>query len=207
MEFRELFAKYSPLLKKHRLPLSLGALGMMFFAYGLIGLFVSNKTASEDIVFEVSSGKNSNEEKIILVDVEGAVVKPGLYKLPLNSRIQDGLVAAGGMSALANREYVAKNLNLATKLTDGGKIYIPNVGEALRPGSVLSGSLQTGGGGDLVNINSSSQAQLEALPGVGPVTAEKIIGGRPYGSVQELLSKKIVGSKVFGQIKEKITIY
>jgi len=207
MEFQKLLDKYSPFIKRNILTLIMGALGMIFFAYGLMGLLVSSKTASEDIVFEASSEKSSNEEKIILVDVEGAVVKPGLYKLPLNSRIQDGLVAAGGMSALANREYVAKNLNLAIKLTDGGKIYIPSVGESVGSSSVLSGFSQTGGGGDLVNINSSSQAQLEALPGIGPVTAAKIIGGRPYGLVDDLLSKKIVGSKVFDKIKDKITVY
>lgn len=182
---------------------------MIFFAYGLIGLFAANKTSSEDIVFEASSSakQNPSEMKTIFIDTEGAVVKPGLYKLPQDSRIQDALVAAGGLSASADRNFVSKNINLAIKLTDGAKIYIPNISEAVSGSSVLSGSSQTGGGGDLVNINISSQAQLEALPGIGPVTAQKIIAGRPYNSVDELLNKKVVGSKVFNQIKEKITIY
>lgn len=201
MDANELVSRYSPLLKKHWLPLSLGALGMMFFAYGLIGLFLTNKTASDDIVFEANSAQqNPSEAKTIFIDIEGAVVKPGLYKLPQDSRIQDSLVAAGGLAALADREYIAKNLNLATKLTDGAKIYIPFVGEVLRLGSGLNSSSQ-------VNINNSSQSQLEDLPGIGPVTAEKIIAGRPYGSVDELLTKKIVGSKVFDQIKDKISVY
>ncbi len=210
MDTQELVSKYLPLIKKNWLPLGLGILGMILFTYGLIGLFVANKTASDDIVFEANSASGKTTQvKTILVDIEGAVVKPGLYKVLQDSRIQDALVAAGGLSALADRIFVSKNINLAIKLSDGAKIYIPNVSEAVSSSSVLSGSSQTGagGGGDLVNINSSSQVQLEALPGIGPVTAQKIIEGRPYSSIDELLSKKIVGSKVFSQIKDKVTVY
>lgn len=207
MDKDELVSKYLPFLKKHWLPLSLGALGMIFFVYGLIGLLIGNNSASDEIVFEASSKKDSIEVKIILVDIEGAVVRPGLYKLPQDSRIQDGLVAAGGLAASADREYIAKNLNLATKLTDGAKIYISSVGEAVVGGAVLNSSSQVGTVGNLVNINTSSQSQLEALPGIGPVTALKIIGSRPYGGVDELLKKKIVGSKVFDQIKDKVSVY
>jgi len=207
MDTKELILKYLPVLKKHWVPLCLGALGTIFFAYGLIGLFLTNKTASDDIVFEVNSAQqNPSETRIIFVDIEGAVVKPGLYKLPQDSRIQDGLIAAGGVSATADREYVAKNLNLATKLTDGAKIYIPSIGEALSGMSALNASSQNLAG-SLININTSSQTQLETLSGIGPVTASKIVGGRLYNSVEELLSKKIVGSKVFDQIKEKISVY
>lgn len=208
MDTNELILKYPPLLKKHWLPLSLGILGMIFFAYGLMGLFVANKTGSEDIIFEASSAKQSPiEVKTILVDVEGAVVKPGVYKLPQNSRIQDAFVAAGGLDASADRKHIAKNFNLAIKLTDGAKIYVPFVGEAVSGGQVLNASSEGIIVGNLININTSSQSQLEALPGIGPVTAGKIIAERPYGSIQELLDKKIVGSKVFGQIKDKISVY
>jgi competence protein ComEA len=207
MDTRELVLKYLPLAKKHWLPLSLGILGMIFFAYGLIGLLFSNKLASEDIIFESSSAEqNSKEEKTIFVDIEGAVINPGLYNLPDNSRIQDGLTAAGGLAAKADREHIAKTMNLATKLADGSKLYVPFVGEAVDSGTVLNSSVsdQTG---RLININIASEAELDVLPGIGPVTAQKIIVGRPYGSVDELLSKKVVGAKVFDQIKEKITVY
>ena len=206
MDIRELVLRYSPLVKKNWLPLSLAILGVIFFAYGLIGLFVNSKTASSDVVFEASAKQNPIEVKTMFIDIEGAVVKPGLYKVSQDSRIQDALVAAGGLGASADRNYISKNINLATKLTDGAKIYIPFVGEAVGSSGVLNGS-DTSSVGGLVNINSGSQAELEALPGVGPVTAQKIIAGRPYGSVDELLVKKIVGSKVFSQIKDKITVY
>jgi len=208
MDTRELVSKYVPLVKRHWLPLSLGILGVIFFAYGLIGLFSANKTSSEDIVFEANSASKQNSEaKTILVDVEGAVARPGVYKIPQESRIQDGLVAAGGLSAQADRAYVAKNLNLATKLTDGVKVYIPVSGEAVGDVSVLNASSEGIAVNALININTSSESQLDSLPGIGPVTAQKIITGRPYGSVNELLDKKIVGTKVFTQIKDKISIY
>lgn len=111
------------------------------------------------------------------------------------------------MDASADRKHIAKNFNLAIKLTDGAKIYVPFVGEAVSGGQVLNASSEGIIVGNLININTSSQSQLEALPGIGPVTAGKIIAERPYGSIQELLDKKIVGSKVFGQIKDKISVY
>jgi len=206
MDIRELFLRYFPSIKKNWLPLALGSLGMIFFAYGLIGLFVTGKAGSEDIIFQ-SSGKNSIEVKTIFVDVEGAVVNPGVYKLPQESRIQDGLVAAGGLSAKADREYIAKNLNLAIKLTDGAKVFIPIVGEAVGGGSALNASSEGITIGALININTASESQLDTLPGIGPVTAQKIIAGRPYSSTDELLSRKVVGTKVFDQIKGKISVY
>lgn len=206
MDNQERISKYFPLIKKSWLPLSLGILGMIFFAYGLIGLFSANKVSSEDIVFD-SAEQNPAEAKTILVDVEGAVVKPGIYKIPQESRIQDALVVAGGLAAAADRMYLAKNFNLATKLTDGAKIYVPSIEEAVNGVQVLNSSSEGVAVGTLININTSSQSQLEVLSGIGPVTAQKIISGRPYGSTNELLDKKIVGAKVFDQIKDKITVY
>jgi competence protein ComEA len=205
---QETTSRYLSLIKKHWLTLSLGLLGLMFFAYGLIGLFFSNKSASESIVFESSAEQNSSSEsKTILVDVEGSVVNPGVYRLPGDSRIQDGLSAAGGLSASADRDFVAKNFNLAIKLQDGSKIYVPEKGGAVNAASVLNITVQNAAVSSLININSASESELDSLSGVGPVTAQKIISGRPYNSINELLDKKIVSSKVFNQIKDKITIY
>lgn len=207
MNFSELVFKYLPLVKRHWLPLSLGILGMIFFVSGLIGLFADKQTGLDDVVFEASSKDKPAQMKTILIDVEGAVENPGLYKLPQESRIQDALIAAGGMAATADREYIAKNINLAIRLTDGAKIYVPFLGELITAPSVLSASSGEISVGSLININIASETQLDSLPGIGPVTAQKIIVGRPYGSIDELLNKKIVGAKVFDQIKSKISIY
>src|SRR3989344_2063569 len=206
MDYKELFLKYYPFTKRHILPLSLGFLGLIFFAYGLIGLFFASVVKPEEIKFEAASeSASTDEKKTIFIDIEGAVVKPGLYELSKDSRVHDGLIAAGGLDSTADREFVAKNLNMAVRLIDGVKIYIPYAGEKPSDTSVL-GTASTFAT-NLININSSSQSDLESLPGIGPVTAQKIISGRPYGAVDELLSKKVVGSKVFEQIKDMIAIF
>lgn len=191
-------------LKQYRLPIALALVGLIFFAYGLISLLGSASKNNEiKFTHEDLAPKSAS---LITIDVEGAVVRPGVYKLALNSIIQDALVASGGLSADANREYVAKNINLAIKLTDGAKIYIPKTDEAnYQPSSQVLG--MGGGGGGEININMASAESLDSLPGVGPVTAEKIINNRPYGSTNDLLDKKVVSAKVFSQIKDKITAY
>jgi competence protein ComEA len=201
MNAEELFFKYSPLVRKNLLILALGILGMIFFIYGLIGLILSGNAAQEEIIFESSAQQNS-DNKTIFVDVQGAVIHPGMYELASDSRLQDVLSKTGGLSANADREYVARSMNLAERLEDGRKIYVPSIGE-----STTGETGTTGITGSQVNINSASQTTLETLKGVGPVTAQKIIDNRPYGSIEELLDKKIVGSKVFENIRDEVTIY
>lgn len=211
LDARQVLEKYAPFLRLNWLPLSLGLLGLIFFIYGLIAL-LGTASKNNDLVFE-SSNSASTSAKItadIAVDIEGAVIKPGMYSLAIGSRIRDALVSAGGLSAFADRVWVEKNLNLAAKLSDGAKIYIPRAGEAQNTATNLT---QTGipqggvvGSETLINVNSATGAELDTLPGIGPVTAEKIINNRPYSSVDELLSRKVVTDKVFSQIKDKITV-
>ena len=89
-------------------------------------------------------------------------------------------------------------------MTDGLKIYIPRDGEEVQ--QVQAQAENNTSGTDLININSASGTELESLAGVGVVTAQKIIDGRPYGSVEELLDKKIVGNATFEKIKTSISI-
>lgn len=215
MDFQSIRERFSPFLKQYWLPIIFASLGLIFFVYGLIWISGSGSSSEKDIVFEQSNEATQAQKSSqkILVDIEGAVVRPGVYSLTLDARIQDALVASGGLSGAADRKWVAKNLNLAVKLTDGAKLYIPAKGEVQTSSSVSVKGVTTGTGSsqssisNQININTASQFELEALPGVGPVTAQKIINGRSYGSVDELLSKKIVSKKVFDQIKERITVY
>lgn len=184
--------------------------GIILVAVGAVPLvksFVADEPTVE--IIQASplpvSVETSNE---ILVDVSGAVVNPGVYPLQNADRIQAALIAAGGLSANADREYVAKNLNLAAKLSDGAKIYIPFTGEHSSNSSNnsnLSNSSNTVSG--LINLNSASSSQLDTLPGIGPATATKIINARPYQTMDELLTKKVVSQKVFDQIKDKVSVY
>jgi competence protein ComEA len=211
MDIESLFAQYSPILRKYWLPLALFSAGLMFFVYGLIWLLGSASKQPEEITFQQTGSASTSlktepaAQSSILVDVEGSVVAPGVYKLTQDSIIQDALVSSGGLSANADREYVSKNINLAAKLSDGAKVYIPKIGET------AVSAIQTATAGNstssIININTASSDALDALPGIGPVTAGKIINNRPYTKINDLLDKKVVSSKVFSQIKDKISVY
>jgi len=88
-------------------------------------------------------------------------------------------------------EEIDRKVNKSAILKDGQKIYIPFVGEKLADSKI-------------VNINSSSQYELESLPGVGPVTAKKIIDGRPYASAEELYVKKVMSKSAFEKVSDLV---
>ena len=195
--------KYRDVLKKNILPLGLGLVGLILLGVGLIYSINRGQVSSEDIVFE-SSEQATNKTSQIVVDVSGAVVSPGVYTLDLGSRIKDALISASGLSSDADRDWVSKSLNLASKLNDGSKIYIPSRGEVSLRGTNPAGVISTSG---LININSASASELDSLEDVGIARAQKIINNRPYSSIDELVSKKIVTSKIFEKIKDKISVY
>lgn len=187
--------------KSKLLPLGIILVGLILLSTGLIASFSSKP---EELTFKSKSAGESSlpVQKTLKVDVAGAVVKPGVYELLENSRIQDALIAAGGLSVDADRGWVAKNVNLAQKIADGFKIYIPRQNESQIPNNKSQVSNSS-----MININSASSSDLDSLPGIGPATAQKIIEGRPYADINELISKKIVKNSVFDKIKEKISVY
>ncbi len=186
--------------------------GLIFIGIGLMQI-MGHKTAS--VTFEKgvdvagasteSKGSMGGKESMgkIKVDVEGQVENPGVYSLNSDARVQDALIAAGGLAATANRNA----LNLAQRIIDGQKVYVPAVGETASTTSTTSIMGTTGDSqGGLVSINNGSQSELESLPAIGPVTAQKIINGRPYSSIEELTSKKAVGKSTFEKIKDLIML-
>lgn len=207
MEPDELISSLPGFLRRFALPLLLATLGVISLGYGLITLSGKNEPQN-DIVFESAQETVSPVKKqLIIIDVQGAVLKPGVYSLPEDSRVQDALIAAGGMSTDANREWIAKSINLAGKLADGTKLYLPFKNEAGGGITAVSSQGVIGAASGQVNINTATTTELEALPGIGGVTAGKIISGRPYASPDELQSKKIVGKSVYEKIKDKVTVY
>lgn len=161
-----------------------------------------SKSEEQSIVIERASDNDQKSVKSILVDVSGAVQKPGVYTLEEDSRVQDAIIAAGGMSLEANRESVGKSINLASKLIDGMKIYIPFVGED----SGKVGTLVEGASSSLISINSASSKELESLPGIGEVTAEKIISNRPYNSLEEVVSKGALRQSVYEKVRDSLSL-
>jgi len=135
----------------------------------------------------------------IVVDIEGAVEKPGVYELPNRSRLLTALKKAGGLSVGADRYLIAKNFNLAKKLSDEEKIYLPFLEE--RDQNILGVYHST-----LTNINTASISQLELLPGIGPARAQKIIDNRPYQQLEELITKKILGEGTYAKLVKLISL-
>lgn len=186
-------------LDQYKLPLALGLVGVVLLIGGMFSSGIMSRTFSKQKPF--SSQPNSPPPKI-KIDVSGAVQTPGVYVLDPGARVEDALRAAGGISNQADPEKLSKTINLAQSLVDGMKIYIPSVDDP--QGGVVAG-ISTGGS-SMVNINSASLDELDKLPGVGSVTAQRVVDNRPYQRVEELLSKRVVSKAVFEKIKGLIGI-
>ena len=151
----------------------------------------------------------------IVVDVVGAVVRPGLHELPAASRVADAVNAAGGLTADADRV----RLNLAEPLSDGARLWVPAVGESAGPDVVsitagTGGGAQTGAGGGPggapLNINTADAAALEALPGIGPALAAAIVEHRrragPFATVDRLVEVSGIGPAKLEQVRPLATV-
>ena len=149
---------------------------------------------------------SATEVTEVTVDVAGKVRRPGIAVLPAGSRVVDALEAAGG----ARRGIDLTSLNLARPLVDGEQVL---VGLAAVPGAAVPGAAAAPDGTDpgaIVNINTADQAMLETLPGVGPVTAQAIMGWRTehggFTAVDELLEVDGIGDATLEQLIPHVTI-
>lgn len=192
----------------------------------LISLFIfitsSSKSTNEIYIDEkIDESKVKEKEDFkdeITVDVSGAVIKPGVYSLKNGSRINDAIDRASGLSYDADAYYFYRNFNLSALIYDQEKIYVPYLWEItsgifvenprilnylsaipLIKDAIIDKSQEK------TNINSASIDELDELPGIGAVTAQKIIQNRPYSNIEDLQTKKIVSKTVFENIKDQIT--
>ena len=186
------------LLQKFKIPLGIALLGVIVVGIGFILTITAQSGPAIEIITPTSAPK-----ALITADIEGEVIKPGVYQLKEDSRIDDLLVVAGGLAANADRVWVEQNLNRAGKLSDGAKIYIPSKSEL----TVNSEQLKVNNTNNKINANTASVAELDKLPGIGAVRAQAIIDNRPYGTTEEVKSKAKIPSNIWEQIKEKITVY
>ncbi len=142
-------------------------------------------------------------EVVLLVDVAGWVRRPGVYEFTEGARVIDAIDAAGGARSGA----VLEALNLAAPLTDGTQILVPREGqEGAAPAPVTGGAVA----GGLVNVNSAIATELEELPGIGEVIAQRIIDYRtengPFATVDELLDVSGIGDAILESIRELVTV-
>jgi competence protein ComEA len=137
----------------------------------------------------------------VVIDVEGGVASPGIHRLPAGSRVADALAAAGGYADSADLAAVAQLLNLAAPVVDGQQIYVPVLGDT------AAGGPERGQG--LVNLNRASQSELEDLPGIGPVTAEKIIAARaeqPFATLDDLVTRDVLTARQLEELVDLVTL-
>jgi competence protein ComEA len=149
-------------------------------------------------VVEESAAPVRTPEPLLVVDVAGAVARPGVYRLAGGSRIVDALLAAGGMTDEAD----LAALNKALPIRDGQRIYVPRPGETVPAGSAGSDAQLK------IDLNHATAAELEALPGIGPTTAARIVrsrGGHPFARIEELQTRGLVTARVFTDIKDMVT--
>jgi competence protein ComEA len=139
---------------------------------------------------------------LLRVHVSGAVAAAGVYSFRAGDRVEDAVAAAGGFTADANPD----GINLAARLSDGQQVVIPKKGDP--PTSLPAAS--SGASSRLVSINSGSLAELDILPGIGPVTGQKIIDFRvkngPFLKLEDLIENKLVPNATFEKIKDLITL-
>lgn len=175
----------------------------------LFGLFVG--LLSSGFILLVASQPRGKPIEIIppptpgplLIHVTGAVINPGLYELPRNSRAGDAVKMAGGFSAEADTEFA----NLAAPLQDGQQVIIPNKGDISV--QVSSRNPVSAQNQQVININAASADELQELPGIGPTRAQDIIEYRDqhgaFQSIDDLLNVPGIGPTTLENLKELIT--
>lgn len=195
-----------------RMPAVLLGGSIVFLAVSLFLLYRSSRPQtpiSYSIASDVSVSATTPSVQTVVIDIAGGVLHPGVYTLPKGSRIDDAIIVSGGFSDDADRPAIEQSVNRAAELVDSTKIYIPVVRGDEAENTTLGQQkpvVAIPAQGGRIPINSASQALLEELDGVGPATAKKIIAGRPFTTLDELVARKIISASVFETIKEEITL-
>lgn len=189
-------------------------IGIAYYSY--VSSKEENLNVSDTNELEVENSSNEveveEEESKIKVHISGAVKNEGVYELEGDARIIDAIEKAGGTLEIADM----KNVNLASKIEDGMKIYIPKQGEEVTNNNqevgenIALGNTSKENSKGKININKASKEELDTLPGIGESTAEKIINYRKehksFKSIEELKEVKGIGDAKFEEIKDLVDI-
>ena len=167
----------------------------------ITALFVFRGSSQEVVAAPAPLEIESISTQTLMVDVEGAVVNPGVYSLPLNARVFEAITAAGGLKKGAD----TSDINQARLLKDGEQIYVypttTSAGGVSRPAMRKNGPIM---------INRATVKDFESLDGIGPVLANRIVSYRkingPFAAVEDLLKVPGIGQSKFAQFKEKLRV-
>lgn len=165
---------------------------------------------SKDSSAEKEVKKEEKEESLgqdlITVDVKGAVRSPGIYDLPVGSRVHDAVKKAGGLTEEAD----SKSLNLAQKISDEALVYVPTKGEEAASQQATSGTTPSSSKEKKVNLNKASLEELKQVKGLGGKRAQDIIDHREangkFKSVDELKKVSGIGAKTIEKLKDYVTV-
>ena len=166
---------------------------------------VSKDSSSEKEV-KKEEKEESTEQDLITVDVKGAVKSPGIYDLPVGSRVHDAVQKAGGLTEQAD----SKSLNLAQKVSDEALVYVPSKGEEAASQQTASGTTPSSSKEKKVNLNRASLEELKQVKGLGGKRAQDIIDHREangkFKSVDELKKVSGIGAKTIEKLKDYVTV-
>ena len=191
-------------------PTHLRALVTVAVAAGVLltwWLLSARPRTSEPEAVQVSTSakhQHANSERMLIIDVEGKVKRPGIVSLPRGSRVHDAIAKAGGVDDGAD----TSTTNLARVLVDGEQIIVGTQGAGAAPagGGSAVGGVVTGG---RVSLNSATAEQLDELPGIGPVTADAIIAHRTahggFQRVEDLLDVQGIGEKTLADLRDLVS--
>ena len=165
-----------------------------------------SKDSSSEKEIKKEEKEESPEQDLITVDVKGAVKSPGIYDLPVGSRVHDAVQKAGGLTEEAD----SKSLNLAQKISDEALVYVPTKGEEAASQQVASGTTPSTSKDKKVNLNKASLEELKQVKGLGGKRAQDIIDHREangkFKSVDELKKVSGIGAKTIEKLKDYVTV-
>lgn len=161
---------------------------------------------SKDSSTEKEVKEEPLEQDLITVDVKGAVKSPGIYDLPIGSRVNDAVQKAGGLTEQAD----SKSLNLAQKVSDEALVYVPTKGEESASQQAGSGTASSTSKEKKINLNKASLEELKQVKGLGGKRAQDIIDHREtngkFKSVDELKKVSGIGAKTIEKLKDYVTV-
>lgn len=192
--------------------IAIGCISLLSLIY--VFSLKSSQSVVEDNWKELEiAGVVQEEEEVeteltqVVVDVKGAVVQPGVYTVPTESRVYEVIEKAGGFLADANQNAV----NLAMRISDELIVYVPTEDEDTALIQIdMNQSVHSSRDDDMVDINSATDVELQTLSGVGPAKAASIIQYReehgPFASIEDLMQVSGIGEKSFESLKESIKV-
>ena len=208
-------------IKEYRIIVICAGLGLALGAFFLLKPSSQTSVKETNLQTEVSAvSKDSSSEKevkkeekeespeqdLITVDVKGAVKSPGIYDLPVGSRVHDAVQKAGGLTDEAD----SKSLNLAQKISDEALVYVPTKGEEAASQQATSVTSPSTSKDKKVNLNKASLEELKQVKGLGGKRAQDIIDHREangkFKSVDELKKVSGIGAKTIEKLKDYVTV-